>query len=165
MCGRKKRQTQSTEKNNAATGQVSRAHGWIKWEEKPRKDQREKRQTFGKCYNSKKKKRGTLCSACYSHRQSDGLEKKMKGKTYQNEWYTALQQSPTRGINLHHSSVLLEINSFHWLLLYLWVAIRDKPSAAMMSELLVQRGRAWWGRRDVNNTSSCLPWESNERRH
>lgn len=134
----------------------------IKWEDKPQEDQREKRKRFGKCYDLKKKKEKAHCSGRYTQRQSDGLEKKMKGKIYQKEWYMALQQSPTRSINLHHSSVLLEINSFHWLLLYLWVTIRDKPSAAMMTELLLQRGGARWGRRGVTNTSSCLPWESNE---
>lgn len=31
------------------------------------------------------KKRRTICSGRYSQRQSDGLEKKMKGTTYQKE--------------------------------------------------------------------------------
>lgn len=55
------------------------------------------------------KKRRTICSGRYSQRQSDGLEKKMKGTTYQKEWYTMLRW--TRSTNLQ-SSVLLEINFF-----------------------------------------------------
>lgn len=55
----------------------------------------------------------------------------MKGKTFQKELYKAA----TLRINLHHFSVLLKINSFHWLLLYLSVTIREKLSAATMTDI------------------------------
>lgn len=92
--------------------QVSRAHGQIKWWT-GRRSKGEKERGLANVIIWKEEEGNTLFSP-YSQRQSDGLEKKMKGKTYQKEWYTAPQPGPTRSINLLHSSALLEINSLHW---------------------------------------------------
>lgn len=92
--------------------QVSRAHGQIKWWT-GRRSKGEKERGLANVIIWKEEEGNTLFSP-YSQQQSDGLEKKMKGKTYQKEWYTAPQPGPTRSINLHHSSALLEINSLHW---------------------------------------------------
>lgn len=42
----------------------------------------------------------------------------------------------------------------YWLLLYLWVTIRDKPSTAMMTELLLQR----WRQSGCHNSSPEVQW-------
>ena len=83
VCARERR---SRDKNKAVTGQVSRAHGWIKWEDKTREDEREKRARFGKCYKHPKKEENNLFWALQSEAEWWAGKKKMKGTTYQKEW-------------------------------------------------------------------------------
>lgn len=66
--------------------------------------------------------------------------------------------------------MLVEINSLHWLLLYLWITIRDKPSAAMMTKLPLQEGGACpvdggWGDEGSPIHPSASTGESNEQQH